>query len=348
MAKDDITIYEIAKEAGVSPATVSRVLTNSARVSPAKKSMVQQVINKYHFQPNAAARSLIDTRTHIIGMMVADIRNPFYASVVVECELAAQRRGYTLVLCNLLDDQQLENRSLENLYAQRVDAIIQIGSRVDDRCSDPDYVNRVRRISQRIPFITTGKLDGVENCWRINLDQRRSLSIALEYLMTLGHRRIAFLGGRWDVSSTWIMRQSFIRFTKAHQLYVCPEYIVDSNYNETGGYEAFEKLWAHMPQPPTACICVNDFVALGVYKALRDHGMRIPQDMSVMGFDNTYLARLAEPGLTSMDYDYPAFGEQLISLSLAAALDQNPPHLQYLIPQMVIRQSTAAASDQLL
>ena len=145
--KKSMTIYDIAKEAGVSISTVSRVLTNNAKVSNEKKELVKEIIAKYDFHPNALARGLSETKSKTIGIIVSDVRNPFYASLFVECERIAYELGYMLLLCNSLGNNELEDAHLENLVSQRVDAIIQIGGRVDELVSCPEYVDQLCSIS---------------------------------------------------------------------------------------------------------------------------------------------------------------------------------------------------------
>ncbi len=141
-----ITIYDIASEAGVSVATVSRVLTNNANVRPEKKEKVQQIINKYNYKPNAMARGLTDTKSRVIGIIAADVRNVYYANVFAACETEARKAGYRVMLCNSLGEIEREEEQLEMLYEQRVGAIIQLGGRADDLTSDVDYVERVNMI----------------------------------------------------------------------------------------------------------------------------------------------------------------------------------------------------------
>ena len=131
-----ITIYDIAREAGVSPSTVSRVLTNSANVRSEKKEKVQALIEKYNFKPNALAKGLADTKTRTIGVLAADIRNPYYAALFVSIEKAARETEYTVLLCNSLGVTDTEKELLGKLQEQRVDAIIQLGGRVDDLVSN--------------------------------------------------------------------------------------------------------------------------------------------------------------------------------------------------------------------
>lgn len=164
-----ITIYDIAREAGVSASTVSRVLTNKARVRPEKRERILKLIEKYNFTPNAMARGLVDTRSKVIGIIVSDVRNPFYSEMFVACEQAARKRGYTVLLYNSLREAELEIHLLEKLQEQRVDAVIQAGGKVDDLVSDPEYVDLVNSFPGRTPMVVTGKLDGTE-CYQVQID----------------------------------------------------------------------------------------------------------------------------------------------------------------------------------
>ena len=164
-----ITIYDIAKEANVSAATVSRVLTNSTNVRTDKRERILEIIEKYNFRPNAMARGLVDTRSKTIGIMVADIRNPFYSELFVACEAAARRKGYTVLLCNSYCDREQEKILLEMLEEKRVDAIIQMGGRVDEVCTNKEYAEHVNRTTKNIPMMITGKLDGT-GCYRVQID----------------------------------------------------------------------------------------------------------------------------------------------------------------------------------
>ena len=148
MSKNKVNIYAIAKEAEVSPATVSRVLTNSARVSSEKRKRVQDAIDKYGFKPNIIARRLSGTASKVIGIIVADISNPFYSSLFIECEKAAYEKGYTVLLCDTFGNADLEENHLQNLREQKVDAIILIGGRVDELVADENYVKYINDLAE--------------------------------------------------------------------------------------------------------------------------------------------------------------------------------------------------------
>jgi len=338
--KKNLTIYDIAKEAGVSPATVSRVLTGNARVSKLKKERIEAIIKKYDFKPNALARGLSETKSNVIGMIVADIRNPFYATVFLECEKEASRYGYTLMVCNTLGDPDLENIYLEKMYEQRVDAIINVGGRVDDLVSNTDFVDHVNRIANVIPVIITGKLDG-SDCYRVNIDQMQAMEVVMDYIISLGHKDIALIGGRDNVQSTVDKRSRYKQLLKRYGINVRNEYIVEGKrYDDDSGYECMQKLFA-LEQLPTAIIAINDFTAAGAMRALTERGISVPEEISIVSFDNTFIAEVTSPKLTSVSYNYEKFGEKIVHAALSAIRGEDVPRIQLIQSELVIRGSCA-------
>ena len=339
MEKETISIYTIAREAGVSPATVSRVLTGNARVSEEKRQRVQELIRKYDFRPNALARGLGRAETRVIGVLVSDIRNPFYATLAVECEKEANRRGYTLMLCNSLGSNALERSYLEKFYEQRVDAIIQVGGKVDELVSDPEYVEAINRVANTTPVLITGRLDGAD-CYQVNIDEGQSMERMMEYLIENGHRQIALLGGREDVKSTLDKRQRYRQMLRKYKIQVREDYIVDGgSYDIEGGCRAMEQFLESGCPLPTAIIAINDFTAVGVIRSLRQKGIRIPEDVSVASFDNTYITEVCMPRLTCVGYDYKTFGKVLIDTAIAAIREEAPMRIQMVRSILTVRDS---------
>lgn len=339
----DITIYDIAKEAGVSPATVSRVLTSKARVSDQKRELVEGIIRKHDFRPNEVARQL-SRSTRILGLMTADIRNPYYAALAVECEKAAHERGYTVLLCNMFNDRALEDAHLEKLYAQRVEAIIQAGCRVDDLVTDPAYAERVRRVTRTIPFISSGKLDGTDS-YSVRINHRESMKLVMERLVSLGHRDIAFIGGERQVQSTHEKLQQYIYLTGTYGLPFREEYIREGDYAEDGGYRCMKEL-LDTGGAPSAVIAINDYSAIGAMRAAFDRGLSIPGDISIVSFDNTFLAEAVQPRLTSVDYSYAEFGGQLVDTALKVIEKKPVPPLQWISPRLIVRDSCGTPKNR--
>ena len=339
MEKEIISIYTIAKEADVSPATVSRVLTGSARVSEDKKSRVQNLIRKYDFKPNALARGLSNIRTKIIGLMVSDIRNPFYATMAVECEKAAVENGYLLMLCNSLGSNETETAYLERFYEQRVDAIIQIGGKVDELVSDTDYVENINKIANTTPVLITGKLDGAD-CYQVNIDEGQSMELLMQFLIENGHKDIALIGGRDNVKSTMDKRLRYRQMLHRYGIPFKEEYIVEGkSYDIESGNSSMRNFIGKDYPLPSAVIAINDFTAVGIIRALREHGYRIPEDISVVSFDNTYIAETCMPRLTCVGYDYKLFGKTLIETAIGAVHNKELPQIQMIKSGFVIRDS---------
>lgn len=341
--KKVITIYDIAREAGVSAATVSRVLTNSANVRREKKEKILGLIDKYHFTPNALAKGLSDTKSNIIGILAADIRNPYYAEVFVACENAAREAGYTVWVCNSLGQKESEIRHIQMMNQQRVDAIIQLGGKVDDIISDPQYVEKINSLTAQIPMVVTGKLDGT-NCYQVQIDAGRAAELLMEHLLSLGHRKIALVGGRRDVTSTY---QKYITYRKLLQQYEVEyreDYVVDGGYDFDTGYSGIRKL-LEKDCPPTAVIAINDLAAAGVVRGIREHGLTVPDDISLVSYDNTLTSEIIAPKLTGIDYGYKAYGKMLVNTAIALIEKREVPHGQLLEPALVIKESTAKAKE---
>ncbi|HBA46819.1 MAG TPA: LacI family transcriptional regulator [Lachnospiraceae bacterium] len=334
-----ITIYDIAKEAGVSPATVSRVLTSSANVRQDKKEKITRLIEKYNFTPNAMARSLSDTRSKIIGIIAADVRNPFYSEVFVACEVAARRLGYTVLLCNSLGETQIEKSHLAKLQEQRVDALIQLGGRADDLVSDLEYVELVNSLPGKMPMVVTGKLDGTQ-CYQVQIDAMKSMDLLMDHLIGLGHREIAIVGGYIKVLSTFEKIQRYKQILQRNHIPFRPEMVEEhGSYNAASAYVRMNRMLED-GNIPTAVIAINDFSAAGIAQSLTEHGYRIPQDISLVSYDNTYIADVLIPKLTSIDYNYENMGRTLVETVTGALEGRQMPRLQMLEPTLVVRDSS--------
>lgn len=338
-----ITIYDIAKEAGVSPSTVSRVLTNNANVRSDKKEKIQAIIDKYNFKPNALARGLSDTKTKIIGIVTADVRNPFYASVFVAVEEVARKAGYTVLLGNSLGDFQREVEEVTTLKQQQVDAIIQFGGSVDALITNDEYAKFIKPIAATTPLIVSGKLDGV-NCYQVRIDAHEASALLTEHLIQLGHKRIALVGGRMDVTSTHEKYDTYRHLIKQHGIEYKAEYIINGGYDHETGYNGMKKLLG-LKEIPTAVIAINDFCATGILRALSEVGLNAPTDISVVSYDNTYMAEFSNPKLTSIDYDYETFGKKLIDTAIKTINKEEMPTLQTITPHLVVRESSGRAKQ---
>jgi DNA-binding LacI/PurR family transcriptional regulator len=341
-----MTIYNIAEEAGVSPATVSRVLTGNAGVSGVKRATVERVIKKYEFRPNAAAQSL-HKGLKILGVMAEDIRNPYIAALEVECEKAANKLGYTILLCNVFGDAEVFKTNLENLYAHRVGAIIQIMGILDRLVSDARYRDALIRVAKTIPLISTGECRNfpqkARGFYSLRIDEAIGMRLVLDYLVSLGHRKIAYVGNHntWSENDTHERYREFIGYHRSSGMRLREEYLIDAG-----------KAGDDNPQPilrvlrdknrPSAVVALSDYTAIEAIAAAREAGLSIPRDLSLVSFDNTFIAEAVYPKLTSVEYDYQEFGRLLVENAITASGGAKLPKVRFIAPRLVIRDSCAA------
>lgn len=334
------TIYDIAAEAGVSASTVSRVLTNSAKVNEKKKEKVLAVIEKYNFKPNAFAKGLVDAKSRTIGILMADIRNPYYASMFIACEWAARKENYSVSVYNFLGDMELEKQLLLRLSEQGMDAIILLGGHEDELNTDMDYAELINHTMSRIPVILTGKMDGT-NCDMVRIDHMKSMDLIMDHLLLSGHEKIAILGGRMDILSTFEKVMRYKQILKNNGIPYRDELIgQNGSYDIHSGYTQMNHLY-EKNIIPTAVIAINDYAALGIMQSIHEHDQKIPENISVVSYDNTYISETAFPNLTSIDYNYEEYGSLLIKTAIKRITGTPVEKLQMIEPALIIRDSSS-------
>ena len=333
-----ITIYDVARLAEVSTSTVSRVI-NGKRVDEAMTRRVQQAIRDTGFQPNQLARGLYTQRSRMLGCVLPDISNPFFATLFMTIERQALNHGYTLLLCNSLDDLGVEAHNLRIMSERQVDAIILTGGRINEIVPTPSLVADTERIQKRTPLVmVNGELPGVE-CARVQVDEVQGVREVARHLLGLGHRRFALLGGLPNVRATGQKRAALQQ--ELDRAGVGPCWFYDSPYTLQDGAEGMRTMLALPPQDrPTAVMGINDPVAVGAAHAAIASGLKIPHDLSVTGFDDTPLAAVFSPPLTTVSHRY----DELAALVLRAAFQaiEGCPQQHTLPPRLVVRASTAA------
>ena len=337
--KRRVTIYDIAKEAGVSAATVSRVITGSAEVSDKKREKVMALIHKYHFRPNALAKGLSRTHSGLLGMLVPDVRNPYYASLFMACEREAFEMGYTLILNNTFTQEDLEITFLDKMIEQRVEAILICGGLIDRVRLPERYAAALKNTAQAVPVIIAGQTDS-PGCSQISLDHADGMRQLLRHLAGQGHRRIAFIYASTEVLLTLTKRRAFTECMEQLALPLPDEYLQGvEHFDEECGSRAMEKLLS-LEDPPTAVIGINDLVAAGAMRCALERGLRVPQDCAFAGFDNSYLSDLIVPRMSSVDYDYDRYGKNLVRLAIEKARDHGKTYAGIQPVSLVIKASS--------
>ncbi|MCY0895032.1 MAG: LacI family DNA-binding transcriptional regulator [Alicyclobacillaceae bacterium] len=335
----DVTVYDIAREAEVSVSTVSRVLNGTAPVKASTRQKVLALIEKYQFQPNGLARSLLKKVTGTIGIVIPDINNPFFPEVFTGAENALREKGYTFFLCTTHGNFEYESQYLALLREKQVDGILFLGGRINQRHCPPDLAQELEDLNRRIPIVlVNGDLPG-SSFHRVFIDEHRGAELATQHLIDLGHRHIGFIGGEPEITATTEKIAAFEQTLAVNGLSSRPEWMLLGDFSIGCGMRRMEELLA-LPERPTAVFCVNDFVSVGVIKTAFDHGLRIPADIAVVGFDDTVLAASTTPELTTISQRSKELGETSVRVLLQLIQKRRVRKHTVLEPVLKIRRST--------
>lgn len=322
----------------MSPATVSRILNGSGTVREEKRLRVQAIIDKYNFHPNAMARALSDAQTRVIGMMLADVGNPYYNSLFTACVNAAYQRGYATMMFNTLSRAELEDAAMARLREQRADAMIIIGGRIDLEQPDPAFEHQLDMALQTMPIVSASRslrpsIRGVA------VDHPGSVDVAMDHLLALGHTEIGFVytGAQFYGTREKLERFRF-RMEKAG-LKINEEWLIPvADYDSASGQEGIEKLMK-LNRKPTALLGLNDVIAVGMLQGLLSHGVKVPQEMSLIGFDDTFITNVMTPQLTAVGYDYDEYASMLLDAVLAAIEGKETDQNRLVTPKLFEKQS---------
>lgn len=288
-AANSVKINDVAKLAGVSITTVSRVMNGSSKVSRKTMKKVQKVIEDVGYVPNEMARGLVTKNNKIIGVLIPDIINGYYAEIITIIEPLLSAKGYSMQLCITSGRQDKLSYYLEDLIRRRAAGVIILSSSVKDE-------TLIERVKDSMAVVSIeGNIKGIN---RICVDGEQGTYDAVENLILNGHRCIAFVGYHLEEKGLLERKEGYL---KAHQKYEIPinqAYIIDDQDHKNPGYNAMMKLLS-LPKPPTAVQCMNEYCAHGVYLALMERGIKIPDEMSVSAFDGQENMKILNPRLTT-------------------------------------------------
>jgi DNA-binding LacI/PurR family transcriptional regulator len=327
------TAKEVAKQAGVSIATVSRVVNKQDSVSPEVRTRVLLAIEALGYQPSRTAQRLRAKRGYVIGAVISDIQNPFFTAVVRGIEDVAYRHGYSLILCNTDEDSDKERLYLDVMRAEAVAGVI-LATTVEDNPSVSHF------IEDGIPVIAIDRRLNDPRVDSVLVDSVQGTLEAMSHLIRLGHRRIGFISGPLTITTMRERRDGYILAHQQHGLPVSPELMRYSSARQTGGYAAALELLEQQP-PITALLAMNNLIATGAFQAIRERGLRIPEDMSIVSFSDMPWAPLLQPPLTVVaqpDYDLGQKAAELLVERLAHR-DRPVAHVQLGL-RLIVRTST--------
>lgn len=327
------TVKEVARLAGVSTATVSRVLSNSGGVRGELIRKVRNAARKLGYQPNLAARNLRVRSTRTLGMVFPDIENPFYARIIGGAEEVLQNAGYSLLLANYGEDPEREQTQLTTLRAERVAGILFAAS-----CKPSvDYQSC---LDAGIALVAVSRIPDGLNVDLVTVSNQEGARQAVEHLIRLGHRRIGFVDGPVSLSTTRERKAGYGQALRKQGLPVSSDLIVCADFSHhAGGYEAVSKL-LQAPKRPTAILVVSNNMALGVLQALQDRGIDVPTEMAVVGFGDTPSAALLRSPLTVVAQPAREIGATSARLLLERLQDPNRPRRSIVLDtELVVRES---------
>ncbi len=326
-----VSIKDIAKRAEVAPSTVSRALANHPRISPETRQLIQNLAKEMGYVPSAVARSLVSNRSTTIGVAVNDFLNPFYVDLISNIEEAVQGEDYHVFVSSFHRNRERELSLTGAFFERRLAGAIVVGSLVDN-----GYLSWPNRTDMPVVLISCPSYP-----FSVSVDNYRGVSAAMTYLIEAGHRRIAFVT-QGHHTNTEQQRLAGYRASLAERNIPPDEtLIVHGDGGITGGIKAVPQLLA-LPHRPTAIFCYNDMTAIGVINGLQHQGYKVPQDFSVVGFDDLGIAAAYSPSLTTVRQPTDRLGQFAVNLLYHLAAGQTHIAPQIIEPELIVRQSTAS------
>lgn len=330
------TIKDVAREAGVSVATVSRVFNDSERVSEDTRRKVRTVAEKLRFWPNGAARSLITSRTHAIGVLLPDLHGEFFSEVIRGIDLAARRESLHLLVSSAHSDTKELVTTLRSLRG-RIDGLIVMAP-------DIDSVPAIRATAWDCPVVLLGPGTEVPDFDTVAIANLDAAYGVVRHLQRLGHKRIATITGPLTNRDALERLEGYRNAMREGGVANTRTLEVTGDFSEPSGYQGTQALLKLSP-PPTAMFVANDVMAVGALGALRDAGLRAPRDMAVVGFDDIGLARHLTPPLTTVRVDAYQMGQRALQRLLRRDRGEPAPARSHevLSTSLVVRASCGAA-----
>ena len=328
-----VTIKDIAQEVGVSPSTVSRALSDSPLISAATKERVRAVADRLGYEPNELARALVKGSSGAVGLIVPDITNPFFADIARGVGEAARAAGYGVLLCNTGERTDRELDYIRLLRRKRVDGLLITSATFDD-----PHLKLLARAP--IPYILVSRLSRNSDAPYVIGDDHAGARLAVEHLISLGHTRIGFIGGPVEVQSSRDRMKTFRKVMREHGIAARAEWIHHADFTQRAGKEVGQRMLS-LTERPTAIFAANDVIALGVLEAADALGISVPEELSLVGYDDISYAALPRIRLTTIAQ--PAFEMGKIAtdwlISVISGEDLPPIH-RVLKPHLVVRSTT--------
>jgi len=328
-------IREIARRARVSTATVSRAINRVPTVDPQLAKRVWKVVDELGYYPNTQARALVLGRSRIFGLIVSEITNPFFPEIVQTFENLAVENNYEILVTSTVHDPKRMESSVRRMIERRVDGVAILTFGMED-----SLIEHLR--DRKVPLVFVDVGPDVPRVANIRINYLNGIRQAVQHLAALRHTRIAFIAGPQHLKSAVARRDAFK--ASMTEIGLANDLIVVGDHKLEGGMKAFRELHA-LDQPPTAVLCSNDMTAIGVMREAYERNVEIPEELSVVGFDDIHLTEFTIPPLTTVQMSQ----HELAKIAFRALLNEvdeprtQQPHKYELITNLVLRRSTALA-----
>jgi DNA-binding LacI/PurR family transcriptional regulator len=328
-----MNLDDVAKKAGVGSATVSRVLNGHPGVKNSTRARVLRAVEELKYKPNLHARTLAGGRSRVLGIVMANLYNPFFADIYHSIEMHATQSGYETLLANSSHDVKLLKASLHRLLGQQVAGLGVFPE------MEPAILEELQEAQIPVVLFDPGAPDS--RCTTIDFDHRKGMRMLVDLLHAMGHRRLAHIGAPLFLRPTEARRLEFLETTARYGI---ESVVVTPPEDGFAGGRAAARELLRSGFAPTAILCANDWVAVGVIRELRNQGLSVPEDVSVTGFDNITISEFCCPSLTTIHIPRTEIG-RLVVAGLVPDASDNPPtprHI-FLDPELVVRESTGIA-----
>jgi DNA-binding LacI/PurR family transcriptional regulator len=328
-----MTLRDLARQLNVSTATVSRALSRPEIVAPVTRERVLEGVRSSGYQMNGIARSLRTQSTRTIGIIVSDIRNPFFSAIVKAVEDVARTNGFSVLICNADEDGRNEEVALQLLIERQVSGVI--------HCSAGANLNLLRVLQKKsVPLVDLDRQSGLEDVDTVVLDNQLGATLATRHLVEFGHKRIAIISGPKHLSNARNRLHGFRKTLRSAKIIIPKEYIEFGDFRERSGREAAERLLT-LRTPPSAIFVANNEMMAGALFAIRQQRLKVPRDLSLVGFDDARWAQYSDPPLTVVSQPTEAMGQKAAELLLGRLRGEKLTKTAVFEPQLVVRRSTA-------
>lgn len=334
-----VSIRSVASQARVSIATVSRTINHVQTVDPALAARVWKTVAELNYFPNSQARALVSGRSKLLGLIISEITNPFFPELIQEFEKVAVERGYEILIGSTNHEPKTMEICARRMFERQVDGVAIMTFGIEQFLLD-------RFASDDVPVIFIDIPSKHPSSNVLSVDYRAGIWEGVQHLVTLGHRKLGFISGPLQHRSAGARKSAFLDCIRSAGITPNRAWLIEGDHTLEGGRDAMQEILA-LPKWPTALMCSNDMTAIGVQHALFDANLRVPEDFSLIGFDDIHLAEYTIPPLTTVQMSCKELAQSAVS-NLLARLSPHEASVGRLAPvttRLIVRRTTGPPKD---